>query len=159
MVQERKTFCVNYLTKFFLCVPSCISGVRFFWWDFWSCDFLLWLFFCFFKNPTIEVVTFHLRGWCVLGVFVAGIHPSRTWMLRCFQFAQTKPLFILSSENVLGNGVRTHVNSKRKIPSHKVCNQFGLNSVCCCDLLLKLSSFSICLVQLALKGESPMWAI
>ena len=32
-------------------------------------------------NPTIEVVTFRLRGWCMLGVFfVAGIHPSRTCM-------------------------------------------------------------------------------
>ena len=32
------------------------------------------------KNPTIEVVTFRLRGWSMLGVFfaVAGIHPSRT---------------------------------------------------------------------------------
>ena len=30
---------------------------------------------------------------------------------------QTRPRFILSSERVLGNGVRTHVNSKGKIPS------------------------------------------
>ena len=30
-------------------------------------------------NPTIEVITFRLRGWCMLGVlFVAGTHPSRT---------------------------------------------------------------------------------
>ena len=27
----------------------------------------------FFSNPTLEVVTFRLRGWCML-----GIHPSRT---------------------------------------------------------------------------------
>ena len=27
-------------------------------------------FFFFFFNPTIEVVTFHLRGWCTLGVFL-----------------------------------------------------------------------------------------
>ena len=26
----------------------------------------MWPFF----NPTIKVVTFHLRGWCVLGVFL-----------------------------------------------------------------------------------------
>ena len=31
--------------------------------------------------------------------------------------AQTRPLFVLSSESGLGNGVRTHVNSKGKIPS------------------------------------------
>ena len=30
-------------------------------------------------NPTVEVVTFRLRGWCMLGVFfVAGIPLSRT---------------------------------------------------------------------------------
>ena len=34
----------------------------------------------FFFNPTIEVVTFRLRGLCMLGVFVASIHLSRTWM-------------------------------------------------------------------------------
>ena len=31
--------------------------------------------------------------------------------------AQTRPWFILLSERVIGNGVRTHVNSKGKIPS------------------------------------------
>ena len=31
--------------------------------------------------------------------------------------AQTRPWFILSSKRVLGNGVRTHVNSNGKIPS------------------------------------------
>ena len=35
-------------------------------------------FFSFFFNPTTELVAFCLRGWCMLGVFVAGIHPSRT---------------------------------------------------------------------------------
>ena len=37
----------------------------------------------FFLNPTIEVVTFRLRGWCV---FVAGIHPSRTSVSESFEF-------------------------------------------------------------------------
>ena len=40
--------------------PSCISGVHHFGWDFCVCN-------CFF-NPTIEIVTFHIRGWCMLGV-------------------------------------------------------------------------------------------
>ena len=35
-------------------------------------------FFYNFFYPTIEVVTFRLRVWCMLGDFVAGIHPSRT---------------------------------------------------------------------------------
>ena len=37
-------------------------------------------------NPAIEVVTFCLREWCMLGVFfVAGIQPSRTRMSGSFQ--------------------------------------------------------------------------
>ena len=37
-------------------------------------------------DPTIEVVTFGLRGWCMLGVFfVARIHPSRAWMSGSFE--------------------------------------------------------------------------
>ena len=42
--------------------PSYISGVHHFWVRFLR----MWLFF----NPTIKVVTFCLRGWCVLGVFL-----------------------------------------------------------------------------------------
>ena len=58
-----------------------------FWWNFCICDHsccfvvLLLLFF----YPTIEVVTFGQHWWCVLGVFVASIHPSRTWMLGSFE--------------------------------------------------------------------------
>ena len=53
--------------------PSCISGVHHFW--------VRFLRMCPFFNLTIKVVTFRLRGWCVLRagcVFVAGIHLSRT---------------------------------------------------------------------------------
>ena len=42
--------------------------------DLWGSPFVYLTVF----NPTIEVVTFRLRGWCMLGVFVDGIHPSRT---------------------------------------------------------------------------------
>ena len=56
---------------------SYISGVHHFGWDFCVCDH--------FFNPTIEVVTFRLHGWCMLGVFVAGLHLSRTWMSGYFQ--------------------------------------------------------------------------
>ena len=47
----------------------------------WGSPFLgeIFAYVTVFLNPTIKVITFHLRGWCVLGVFfVAGIHPSRT---------------------------------------------------------------------------------
>ena len=38
-------------------------------------------------NPTIEVVTFHLHGWCMLGVFFffAGILLPRTWISGTFE--------------------------------------------------------------------------
>ena len=46
---------------FFFCISSYISGVHNFGWDFWVCDL-----FC---DPTIEVISFCLRGWSALGVF------------------------------------------------------------------------------------------
>ena len=68
-------------------------------------------------------------------VSVANIHPSRTWMLfwvfavECI-CAQTGPRFILLSERIVGNGVRTHVNSKGKVPSTRWFRG-GCNSRCC----------------------------
>ena len=47
---------------FFFAFPNYISGVHHFWVRFLR----MWPFF----NPTIKVVTFCLRGWCVLGVFL-----------------------------------------------------------------------------------------
>ena len=75
-------------------------------------------------NPMIEVVTFCLRGWCMLGVFLLPAftclrHQCQDLLSLCngMHCAQTRPWFILSSKRVLWNGVRTHVNSKGKIPS------------------------------------------
>ena len=57
-------------------------------------------------------------------VFVAGIHPSRTWMSESFESVQWNAcvhkldLGLHSHpKEFWGNGVRTHVNSKGKIPS------------------------------------------
>ena len=63
----------------FFCIPSYFSGVhQFFGEIICVCDH--------FFNPTIEVVTFRLHGWCMLGMFfVAGIHPSGTWMSGSFK--------------------------------------------------------------------------
>ena len=47
---------------FFFAFPSYISGVHHFW--------VRFLRMRPFFNPTIKVVTFRLRGWCVLGVFL-----------------------------------------------------------------------------------------
>ena len=62
---------------FFFCIPQLYLWGLQFWWDFCVCDH--------FSNPTSEVVTFHLCGWCMLSVFDAGIHPSRTWVLGSFE--------------------------------------------------------------------------
>ena len=48
-------------------------------------------------------------------VFVAGIHPSRTWMSGSFESACVNRLDIglySHPKEFLGTGVRTHVNSK-----------------------------------------------
>ena len=54
-----KFFCFGV---FFLRSPAVSLGFTTFGWDFCVCDR--------FFNPTIKVVTFRLRAWCVLGVFL-----------------------------------------------------------------------------------------
>ena len=86
---------------FFFAFPSYISGVHHFWVRFLR----MWPFF----NPTFKVVTFLLRGWCVLGVFLLpaftrlGHERQDLWVraMKCM-CAQTRPRFILSSERVFG---------------------------------------------------------
>ena len=59
----------------------------------------------------------------MLGVFVAGIDPLGHKCQELLRHAlertcaKTSPRFILSSQRVLGNGVRTRINFKAKIPS------------------------------------------
>ena len=53
---------LNIFLFFFFAFPSYFSGVHHFW--------VRFLCMCPFFNPTIKVVTFRLRGWCVLGVFL-----------------------------------------------------------------------------------------
>ena len=77
---------------FFFCVPSLISGVHhssfcflrsqlYLWGSpFWVRFLHMWPVF----NPTIEVVTFHLRGWCILGVFYFQHSPVLDMNVRIF---------------------------------------------------------------------------
>ena len=60
-------------------------------------------------------------------IFVANIHPSRTWMSESFESVQWNacvhrldPSIYSHLKEFLGNGVRTHVNSKGKIPSTRI---------------------------------------
>ena len=71
----------------------------------WVHHFLLrslrmWPFF----NPTIEVVTFHVYGWCMLGVFLLPAfthlgHECQDLLSLC-DGIQTRPQIILSSKRV-----------------------------------------------------------
>ena len=58
--------------------------------------------------------------------------------------AQSRPQFMLSSIRVLGNGVRTHVNSKGKIPSTRDSEEGGTHDAASCRTMnpthYKLSS-------------------
>ena len=98
---------------FFFCIPSYISGVHNFGWDFYICGP--------FFNPTIEVVTFHLHGWCMLRVFLlpAFTHLGHEcqdllslWWNASMHILDLGLYFHL--QKFWGNGVRTHVNSKGK---------------------------------------------
>ena len=89
--------------SFFFCVPQLI----YLWGSpLWVRFLRMWPFF----NPTIKVVTFRLRGWCVLGVFLLPAftrlgHERQDLLSPCDEIhvcAQTRPWFILSSERVFG---------------------------------------------------------
>ena len=83
------------------------------------------IFACDSVNPTIMVVTFRLRRWCMQGVFLLqaftrlGHECQDVDVMECM-CAQTRPRFILSSKRVWGggggegNGVRTHVHYEGK---------------------------------------------
>ena len=65
-------------------------------------------------------------------VFVANIHPSRTWMSESFESVRWNvcvhrlDLGLYSHlKEFLGNGVRTHANSKGKIPSTRKVHLTG----------------------------------
>ena len=103
------------LIIFFFCVPSHVSGVHRFGWDLWVCD-------CFWFNLWGSHIS---SSWMVHAgcVFVAGIHPSRTWMSGSFEFLLCYACvhrldhgLYSHPKEFKGNGVRTHVNSMGKTP-------------------------------------------
>ena len=51
----------------------------------------------------IDVVTFCLHGWCMLGVFLLDVRMFGVRVMECI-CAQTRPRCILSPERVLGEG-------------------------------------------------------
>ena len=60
-----------------------------------------------FFNSTIEVVTFRLRGWCMLGVFLLLAFPRlghgcQDLLSLCYGMHVTRPRFVLTSERDLG---------------------------------------------------------
>ena len=96
---------------------TCLETLFFFFFFFFIPRLYLWgspfrlRFLCMgpFFNPTIEVVTFRLRGWwCMLGVFLLWHSPIedmnvifRVCAIECM-CAQARPRFKLSSERGFG---------------------------------------------------------
>ena len=75
---------------------------------------------------TIQIATFCLCGWCVLGVFIAGIHPSGKYQdlfesMRWNACVHRLDLSLHSHRTVLENGVRNRVNSNGKMIVFVVC--------------------------------------
>ena len=78
-----------------------------------------------FLNPTIQVVTFRLHRWCMLGVFLLPAftrlgHERQDLLSPCdgMHVCTDKTSVYTLIRKISGwNGVRTHVNSKGKIPS------------------------------------------
>ena len=77
-----------------------------------------------FAYVTVEVVTLRLCGWCMLGVFLllAFIrlgHECQDLLRPCDRMHVCTVDLVLyyHPKEFWGNGVRTHVNSKGKIPS------------------------------------------
>ena len=78
-------------------------------------------------NPSIEVVTFCPCGWCVLCVFLLPSftclgHECRHLLSPCdgmYVCRDKTSVYTLIQEYFGGNGVRTHANSKGKIPSSR----------------------------------------
>ena len=81
--------------------------------------------YLFFFNPTIEIVTFRLRGRCMLGVFLLPTftrlgHDCQDLLSPCESMYVCRldhGLYSHPKEFFGGNEVKTHVNSKGKIPS------------------------------------------
>ena len=78
----------------------------------------MWPFF----NPAIEVVTFRLHGWCMLGVFLWPAftcpgHECHDLLSLRDGMHMCTDISLYSHPRLLGNGVRSHVNSKGEIPS------------------------------------------
>ena len=101
-------FLTCLLHFFFFCVPYSYL---------WGSPFRV-RFLRLFHNPIIEVVTFCLCGWSMLGVFLllAFTHLGHEcWDIRWNACAHRLDLSLYSDpKDFQWNGVRTHVNSKGK---------------------------------------------
>ena len=82
----------------------------------------MWSFF----NPTTEVVTFCLHGWCMLGVFLLLAftrlgHECQDLLSLCdgIHVCTDKTSVYTHIQKSFGDGVRTHANSKGKILSSR----------------------------------------
>ena len=95
--------------------------------------FFVFVFVFVFYHPTIEVVTFRLRGWCMLGVFLLSalthLGYERQDLLSPFECmcTQTKPRFILSSERVWGKESKLMLTPREKSPLPKILPGGGWN--------------------------------
>ena len=72
-------------------------------------------------NPTIEVVTFRLHGWCMLGMFLLAAficlgHECQDLLSLCDGMHRLDLSLCSRPKEFWGNGVRTILTPKKKSP-------------------------------------------
>ena len=113
----RMCVCVFYVCVFVSAFPALSLGFIIFG--------EMFTYLTVFLNPTIEVVTFRLRGWCQeCFLFSASIlvgHECQDLFSPCdgtrVCVHRLDLGFYSHPKEFVENGVRTHVNSKGKVPS------------------------------------------
>ena len=112
---KNKALCYSSSSSAF---PAISLEFTILWCDFCVCDHLK-------KKRSYHRGSDILSSWMMHAgcAFVTGIHPSMMWMSGSFESMQWNACVhrwvIISSERVLGNGVRTQVNSKEKSPLYR----------------------------------------
>ena len=125
-----------------------------------------------FFTPTLEVVTFHLRGWCMPGVFLLpaftcvryechDLCVEPVWWNAC---VYRPDLSLYSHPKELGDGVRIHDNSKGNIPSTGGSEQCWTSDAASCKTVRPMHYWllwktAIEQIEPVILGKKKLWLL